>query len=268
MPRLQRSLLGALPVVAAVLLVAVPGSAPAAVDQGEPVAARLQYVALGDSFSSGEGLDDYDRSATCRRDSDAYPALYAARRPKVKLFFLACSGAKVDDVRAKQLGPLNATTQFVSMTIGGNDVGFSKLAKDCVVGGCGTGIKAAELRIRKLGPKLDALYAEIKRRAPKARVVVLGYPQLFGPAGCGGTRGIQVPEQRRLNGLVDLLANVTGAATIRAKVNAIDVRKEFQGHAVCEKEWIRGLSRDVDETFHPKAAGHLAYYAKLRSFAP
>jgi len=251
-------------VLAAVLVGVVSGSAPAQ----EPVSARLQYVALGDSFSSGEGLDDYNLSATCRRDSDAYPAQYAARRPKVKLFFMACSGAKVDDVRTKQLGPLNATTQFVSMTIGGNDVGFSKLARDCVFGGCETGIEAAELRIRKLGPKLDALYAEIKRRAPKARIVVLGYPQLFGPAGCGGTRGIQVPEQRRLNGLVDLLANVTGAATIRAKVNAIDVRTEFQGHAVCEREWIRGLSRDIDETFHPKAAGHLAYYTKLRKFAP
>ncbi len=251
------------------VIVGLPGSAPAAVDPGGPsVSAQLQYVALGDSFSSGEGLDTYDRSKACRRDSKAYPALYAARRPRTKLFFMACSGATTDDVRRKQLGPLDATTQLVSMSIGGNDVGFAKLAKDCVFGGCQDGIDAAEGRIRRLGPKLDALYAEIKRRAPKARVVVLGYPELFGPKGCGGTRGIQVPEQKRLNGLVNLLANVVGAATVRAKVNAIDLRTEFQGHAVCETEWLRGLSSDRNESFHPNAKGHEAYYAKLRRFAP
>ena len=60
------------------------------------------YVALGDSYSSGTGTRDYSLNSGCQRGPFAYPALIKADRPNTTLTFVACSGAKTTDVLANQ----------------------------------------------------------------------------------------------------------------------------------------------------------------------
>src|SRR5436853_7198089 len=88
-------------------------------------AALPQYVDLGDSYSSGVGTRVfYSESGSCYRSPEAYGPKIAAARGYA-LSFQACSGAKTTDVNSSQLGALSSTTALVTITIGGNDAGFS-----------------------------------------------------------------------------------------------------------------------------------------------
>src|SRR5262252_4081115 len=63
--------------------------------------ARAQYVALGDSFTSGEGAGDYlpgtnIKGDSCHRSRHAYPGA-VAEQLAFKLSFHACSGAITPD---------------------------------------------------------------------------------------------------------------------------------------------------------------------------
>ena len=94
----------------------------------EPCSA--DYVALGDSYSSGTGLQAYRDTTTCYRSNLAWPvqlsnSIAAKQGKAVKFTFPACSGAKTADVRANQLSQVTSKADLVTMTIGGNDLGFS-----------------------------------------------------------------------------------------------------------------------------------------------
>ena len=90
-------------------------------------ASASQYVALGDSYSAGVGSRVfYEESGECKRSPDAYPPKIAAAKGYT-LNFEACSGAKTPEVNEKQLGKLSSTTSLVTITIGGNDAGFSNV---------------------------------------------------------------------------------------------------------------------------------------------
>src|SRR5262245_4734291 len=100
-----------------VLCFGVLGPAAAAV-------AQPQYVALGDSYSSGVGTRVfYKESGSCYRSPEAYGPKIAAARGYA-LSFQACSGATTTEVNSKQLGTLSSSTSLVTITIGGNDAGF------------------------------------------------------------------------------------------------------------------------------------------------
>ena len=123
---------------------------------GAPVASAATsatYVALGDSFSSGEGNPPYESgtdtlSDTCHRSSQAYGSLLAVYRgysanglPSSSFAFPACSGAVTHDLfyanyqnagEPAQLSALGPATQKVTLTIGGNDIGFTNILSACL----------------------------------------------------------------------------------------------------------------------------------------
>src|SRR5579875_1240889 len=102
-------------------------------------AATVNYVALGDSYSSGVGAGSYiSSSGSCDRSTKAYPALWAAANHPTSYTSVACSGAKTTDVIANQLPALSSSTTLVSITVGGNDENFSTIMEDCVIYGTST----------------------------------------------------------------------------------------------------------------------------------
>jgi lysophospholipase L1-like esterase len=243
-------------------LLALVGPAPAA-----PAAAP--YVALGDSYSSGTGTSAYGLSPRCQRSRFAYPALVAKRRSNLKLVFAACAGATTDDVLLDQVSRLNAATRLVTITIGGNDVGFVEVLATCAQsrsgsGACGSAIERGRTSIRRTLPaKLDAVYSEIRQRAPDARVIVLGYPRLFTRPGCGSVGAAEAP---RLNRAATLLRD-----TVRGRVKAAgagfsfrDAIPAFEGHGICAgSPWINGIVSPLTDSFHPNRAGHSGGYGPL-----
>src|ERR1700759_3202708 len=113
-------------------MLALPVAAVSASGQAAaPSGAR--YVALGDSYSSGDGAGSYGTSGSCDRSANAYPQQWANANDPASFSFVACAGATVSDVLNSQVSSLSASTTLVSITIGGNDVGFSTVMATCVL---------------------------------------------------------------------------------------------------------------------------------------
>ncbi|ROT32037.1 SGNH/GDSL hydrolase family protein [Micromonospora sp. HM5-17] len=227
-------------------------------------AAALTWVALGDSYASGTGTREYyPDSGGCERSPHAYPVL-GAQRLGATLTFNACSGATVSGVLNGQLSGLNSATSYVTVSAGGNDIGWVSVVSRCALPWpytCWAEIDAAENMIRNTLPgRLDQLYSRIRSLAPNARVAVVGYPRLFNGEECNLIARISPGEQAEMNAAADLLAT-----TIRARAEAhgfafVDARGPFTGHAVCDDvEWINGISNPLSESYHPNRAGHVGY---------
>lgn len=102
---------------------------------------------MGDSYTAGPGageLEDPDNDKGCVRSLGSYGPqlesdwLYTGEND---LNFIACTGARTWNVIEDQLDQISSDPEpdFVVMTIGGNDVGFSKIAKACLIGLWGSG---------------------------------------------------------------------------------------------------------------------------------
>ncbi|OLF17978.1 SGNH/GDSL hydrolase family protein [Actinophytocola xanthii] len=231
-------------------------------------AAAGPYTALGDSYSSGVGTRTYyPDSGSCYRSPRAYPVL-VAQQLGAPLTFAACSGAEVPDV-LNQLGSLNASTAYVTVSVGGNDAGFADVITQCALPWpftCTSQINNANTFIRNTLPGLlDNLYTQIRNRAPNAQVAVVGYPRLFNGQECNALARISRAEQTSLNATADLLATTIGGRAAAHGFTFVDVRSAFTGHAVCDDaEWINGLSTPILESYHPNTAGQAAYTTLVR----
>jgi hypothetical protein len=173
------------------------------------------YVAMGDSYSSGQGSFNYDLpGGNCRRSTDSYAYYLTDNVPLDPPYFAACGGAVTDDLfnpntvntaEDAQVNHLDSYTAAVTLTIGGNDVGFVDAVGTCAnytghVGyGCGGnnaltgpidnrlsalagtagGIVYAPGGTREVHALTDVL-TRIATEAPNAKIYIAGYPHLFG----------------------------------------------------------------------------------------
>jgi hypothetical protein len=183
-----------------------PGLAPV---PGEP-----WFLALGDSYISGEGAGRYfegtnDRRANeCRRAPSAHPVLLAdADLSGVpdRMLFLACSGALAVDLHGERPGRTEPRSQlellaeaveggdldlddlaFVLVSVGGNDAGFGEIGAACVLPGNCAAIGHRFLEgLGRVGDRLDAAYGELADALPDhTRVLVVPYPVPLADRGC------------------------------------------------------------------------------------
>jgi lysophospholipase L1-like esterase len=227
-----------------------------------------KYVALGDSYSSGTGTRSYTLDSTCQRGIYAYPYLVAQARPNTSLTFVACSGAQTADVLNNQVSSVTTDTRFVTITIGGNDAGFSSVITQCALPwpwSCDSNITNAQNFIRNTLPgRLDNVYNSIRSHALTATVIVLGYPRLFMGVDCNAGTYFSGDEMTKLNATADLLRDVTSARAAAHGFVFKDAIPPFVGHAVCSStEWLNGLSNPVSDSYHPNRTGHSSGYAPL-----
>jgi lysophospholipase L1-like esterase len=235
-----------------------------------PAAASAdRYVALGDSFSSGVGTGSYSLSSACKRSVYAYPYLLSQQRANTALSFVACSGATTTDLLNNQLAALDATpTDIVTVTIGGNDIGFANLIYQCTVADCSAALDSTRASLESvLGPRLDTVYATIRGHALGARIIVLGYPHEFSSSSCLGTYGVSATERTKANQLADAL-DATIATHVSAAGAAFTYKSAvvpFVNHAVCSSTpWLNGLNIfNTSESYHPNKAGHSSGYLPL-----
>lgn len=236
-------------------------------------AAGVRYVALGDSYSSGVGADDYIASSgDCDRSTNAYSQLWANAHAPTSYTSVACSGAKTSDVINNQLSALSSSTTLVSITIGGNDENFSGVMKDCNLGSdstCVSEINAAEADARATLPgKLDNLFGKIKSRSPIAKLVVLNYPHFYNLN--NDCVGLSQTKRTKINEGIDVLSSVLSAAASRAGATFADVRPAFVGHEICDdNRWLHSVNfLDFGVSYHPTQDGHRnAYYPTFNRVA-
>ena len=249
-------------VVATAVAASVAGSTAVAAGPPDPIV----YDALGDSYGSGYGVPPY--SATCGRSDAAYAVQIDGRKHIALDDFVACAGATtLTVVSGHQLDALDAQTDLVTISAGGNDTGWSTAVKACLGSGdqaCKLASDAVTARITALLPGLlDGLYTQLAAAAPDAHVVVTGYPRLFSPED-GAYLGASVTEQQTLNDGADLLNATMARAAATHGFQFVDVTKRFLGHGVNASDaWILGL---LDPgAFHPNAEGYETYAAAVTS---
>ncbi|MEO3975410.1 SGNH/GDSL hydrolase family protein [Streptomyces sp. CAU 1734] len=248
------------------LLGAVLALTGASQAQADSRALAVDYVALGDSYSSGVGAGSYDSaSGNCKRSNRAYPKLWAAANAPSSFAFTACSGALTSDVTANQLSPLTSATDLVSITVGGNDAGFADVMTTCVLqseSNCINRVNQARSYVDTTLPgRLDSVYNAIKSRAPAAEVVVLGYPRFYKLAGSCVT-GLSEAERSAINGAANHLNAALAKRAADHGFTWADVVPAFTGHEICSAApWLHSLNLlNIGDSYHPTAAGQSGGY--------
>ena len=259
-------------------------------------------VALGDSFISGEGAEEFfdgtnqPGKSTCRRAPTAYPVLLVLeRRIDVPdhLVFVACSGAKAAQVIdgdnsqiaevLRRAAPIHDRVSFVLLSIGGNDALFGTIAQACMAPVNCTRLEPAFVRhLANVGATLDRTYGAIAKALPDAKVVVVPYPIPIASHGCDWS-AFSGQEHAFLNRFTARLdATVTRAAADRgfsvvdtmpdalAGLRLCDGRPSDAGVNFLAANSVFGtLEQSVNPTnwvhnsLHPNARGHEAMRAAL-----
>lgn len=237
----------------------------------------VDYVAFGDSYTAGTGADVFFPTASCIRNGEGYVNIVDRTEHVVNLVGnSACHGALINGEAQPGLtgvlgqialltasGNLSKDTELVSITAGANDVGVNNVLFSCLAStteACSQALQAARAAFPQVQEDLLAAFAAIHDQAPRARVVMLGYPRLFNTAG-----GQASPGQIAINdGITGLNATLASAAAKAAHVQYVDVTARFEGHEANtgpQQQWIVFEPTDPFSpvSFHPNPAGHQAY---------
>jgi lysophospholipase L1-like esterase len=252
-------------------------AAPAAPADVLALRAGDRYVALGSSFAAGPGLTPV-ADEPCRRSAANYAAQVAAAL-RLQLTDVSCAATTTDNVltkrhdtgddeRAPQIEAVGPDARLVTITIGGNDVGYATLLDDyaCSDNGTCPGVTVDDRAVTEaLGTVTDRLVTTleaIRERAPQALVLLVTYPQIVPASGETCPAVALSPEHARTAAAVaaELQRSFITAAE-RTGVRIVDAYSAGAGHSACAAAdpWIGGWIREEQyrgpRSFHPTAAG-------------
>jgi lysophospholipase L1-like esterase len=270
------------------------GTQPTAAVPPAGAVPQSSYVALGDSYTAGPDIPhQVGVTAGCEQSSSSYPRLLA-QSLRLKLTDMSCSGAVIaslatpqstgDGTNPAQLDALSSATRLVTVGIGGNDIGWAAVITKCteldlipalIPGGIASGLSPCEdyyipggtdlvqQKIEAAAGHLAGALTQIRHRAPRARVYVVGYPDLLPGTGdaCAHTLGITQDdltflneEEMRLNGALRQDAEAAGDGYV-------DTYSPSASHNACStpaSRWIEPLlPASPAAPLHPNAAGEL-----------
>jgi lysophospholipase L1-like esterase len=273
-------------VLTVLALLALPGRADAAGGAGGSGGSggsgdRLDYVALGDSYSAASGVLPLDPTAFpgCLRSTRNYPHVLAGEIG-ADLTDVTCGAADTGDFAGAQypglvppqLDALGAGTDLVTMTIGGNDSG---VFLDAILS-CGT-LGTAHLGLgdpcrRRFGssfedtirtttyPALVAALEAVHDRAPGARVAILGYSWIVPPTrGCFPVLPIARGDVPYLRSLQSTLNDAVRRAAEATGTTYVDLAAASTGHDACTPlgtRWVEPVLTTTNPVIvHPNALG-------------
>ncbi|MDQ3916730.1 MAG: SGNH/GDSL hydrolase family protein [Actinomycetota bacterium] len=263
--------------------------------------ASLKYIALGDSIAAGEGgIDMSLYEDPCLRNMNAYPRVFATS-VGTTVKHIACSGARLPHLGAGlsgrfrdkrqtkgdvtlpfQFEEIPEATDFITVTIGANDVRWSKVIASCAGvwpphnGTCTDDWPNLDKDIRGLRQPLKEMLVKLDKRTGEAKILFVGYPHFFPRVKdtswkdrnmrCGKFVG-ELPWLR--DRFTNAKETMLGAVRDAKKSGAGDVYwlpgilHAFKGHERCEKDsWVNGATKQRGKatpgpgSFHPKAAGY------------
>lgn len=241
------------------------------------------YVGLGDSYAAGAGVPN-TIDVSCDRSDHNYPHLTSQSLGST-LTDMSCSGAKTGDMTQPQSGTTNppqfnglqANTSLVTVTIGGNDIGFAGILVNCgsmgAVNPNGTpctdyytagGKDQISDAINATAPKVASVIQGIHQRSPQAKVVVANYLDILPLQGsCWGPNNTIAPgdypylnaKEQQLNQMLSDQAAANNATLADAYTDSI-------GHDLCKASgtaWVEGVITTNSAPVHPNALGEQGY---------
>ena len=250
--------------------------------------AAEEYVALGDSYAAGPLIPVQVPPWGCLKSNNNYGNLAARSLAASPYRDATCSGAETDDMTAPQgVSPepnppqfdrLTPTTTLVSITIGGNDIGFSSIAEDCFsrdntgtpcqdkyVTASGDEISR---RIQETAPKVASVLQGIHTRSPNAKVLVVNYASILPESApycwpivpiSDGDAPYVSAKQKELN---QMLADQVSADQAAGNDSVlVDWYDASIGHDACKPpgiKWVEGaVPTNAAAPVHPNLLGML-----------
>lgn len=131
------------------------------------------YVAIGDSYAAGIGAGNAlsgSGDADCSRYDLAYPLKLRSGLDLQQFEFLACSGHTSQDIRDNQIKNMaDGSADLITVSAGGNDVGFMDILKACVYlatdqGSCDKAIKDATDKVQGMRNNVDAMLQDLSHK--------------------------------------------------------------------------------------------------------
>ena len=260
--------------------------------QGNPHPAKLDaYVAMGDSFTSLAGIGPFDDDG-CKRATKDYPHLVAKDLGITDFADVSCGGASSDSLTQPQRLPQNAGTRdpqldavdkhtkLVTIGIGMNN-GAPQLSyallylcnriNGIINAACSAYLKLPDsdvtAAITTMAKQVGENLQQIRKRAPNARIVLVGYPRVLGDdADCPTQLPMPAAAAGRLRSAMKLVNEDLAATAKKAKVDYIDMYAASKGHDVCSSDpWVNGLYNLPGKAFqfHPYEAYHRAVADKI-----
>ncbi|MBX9422445.1 MULTISPECIES: SGNH/GDSL hydrolase family protein [Streptomyces] len=252
------------------------GAAPATASGFSGQGSVKHYVALGDSYAAGTGLPQ-QTDTKCMRSTGSYPAWIAETYKPSVFKDVTCGGATTrslwnhEGAAAPQVNALTQDTDLVTVTLGGNDLGFSGVLTRCVLAGLTTregtpcrdvAAKEVDAGFARLSTRLPDMLTDIKRRSPRARVVVVGYPNPFPLDGsaCGSSVPLAKGDVTWLHQTTNRLNLMLEMSALLRQAEFVDTSSVFRSHDMCRPpsgQWINPLLPRTSGSAHPNAIGHL-----------
>lgn len=209
----------------------------------------------------------------CRRSPRSFAA-DAVRRTGSRLTDLSCPGATVTEVLA-QAARVPAGASVVLVQVGGNDVGFSRLAFSCLVPGqdtCVPEVIAAQETLPSLAAGLSAIVTEVRSQAPKARIALSGYPTLLSSvASCSASAFGSLLDADEISAIIELQIQLDATIAQAARSSGttfIDWPRAVDRHSVCDRNsWIiTPLTGPAADSLHPTAKAYSAMGRQVAAF--
>ena len=249
-------------------------------------------VALGDSYTAGALLpfNLAARPLGCLRSARAYPEQVATALG-LSLTDASCSSAGVGDMTTAQrtdlgtnraqLDALAPDDSLVVLTLGGDDIGFMNVLDECMElsftdpwgSPCRShytsgGTDQLAALVTSEAPRMAAVLADIAARAPQARIVVVGYPDMFPlSGGCWPAVPITDGDIAYLRGIELRLNAMLAADAKAANATFVNTYTPTIGHDFCQPERTRDveglLPGSLALPFHPNPRGQSAIAAAV-----
>lgn len=264
-----------LPLLAVALILTTAGCGGFGKVEAPALATPLQsYVALGDGFAAGPYVGQTPQGG-CLRGSDNYPAQVAKALKITKFTDVTCTGATTSSLTHSsrvgkgtlpaQIDAISATTDLISVNAGIMDHDLvSTMFRDCVALPCGSALAGQVFidDLKALGTSLTAALRTIQNKAPKAFLVVVGYPQLM-PAqkSCAKLPAMSAAQLNAANIVLrQLNADVLSSAR-QTGATFVDLADLSADHTACSAvPWVNGKAGVPGHSiaYHPLAAEQAA----------
>jgi lysophospholipase L1-like esterase len=241
-----------------------------------------RYVALGSSFAAGPGLKPRAPGSPRRAGRSAVNyAHLVADRLGLELTDVTYSGATTQDILAgapgkpAQLDAVTADTRLVTLTAGGNDVGYVPRLVLTSLPGPLRGLPSARRRAAELAdPELTAqrevemacprvgrvrmMATGVRERAPHARLLFVEYLTLLPPDPAVPTGALPAEVAIWGRAVAARLGEVTAAAAAAGGAGFVAAGAASRDHhAYSADPWTRHfhLTLRGGAAYHPNAAG-------------
>jgi lysophospholipase L1-like esterase len=244
---------------------------------GGAAAQGARYVSMGSSYAAGPGVGTRDAASRgCDRSLSNYARTVAARH-HLDLVDVACSGATTENILAHgqhgfapQVEAVTPDTRLVSILIGGNDIAYvgNLFGLSCRAAG-GSACQVVDdagvaRRLAALPAALDRVVDTVRRRAPKARIVLVGYLPAVAAADPGTCAALPLApaDARRMRDTTARLTDAFEQAAARHRIDLIHAAAIGTQHAICAAAPYVTGHRPAREpgwpapvAYHPNQAG-------------